>query len=289
MCAERQEIAVQRTHVHRRVGHALRTVQQHDGADGVRLRDHLRHRRQRAEHVGHLREGDELWLHRVEDARVGGEVQLALVGDGHVLDVGAGARRGKLPGHDVAVVLHLGQHDHVVFVEIGVGPGARDEVDGLGGVARVDDLAHAARIDEARDALARALIRGSSLLAQRIRAAMDVGVRRAREGVHGVEDLPRLLCGGGAIQKDQRLAMNLAGEDGEVRAGSEGLTHGEARQRRWGSGFDRLCHAAACSLPVSSEPHPLPLSGAERGCHPRPRYTVVAGAAASSFSPVSHS
>ena len=105
------------------------------------------------------------------------------------------------------MVLHLGQHDHVIFVEVGVGPGARHEIDRFSGVAGIDDFADAARVDEARDALTRSFIGRGRLLAQRIRAPMDIGVGGSGEAVHRVKDGDRLLRGGGAVQR--RVACRL--------------------------------------------------------------------------------
>ena len=46
-----------------------------------------------------------------------------------------------LPGHEVRVVLHLGEHDAVAGADVGVAPGAGDQVERLGRVADEDDLA----------------------------------------------------------------------------------------------------------------------------------------------------
>ena len=71
-------------------------------------------------------------------------------------------------------------------------PGLGDQVDGLGGAAHEDDLARRARVDEAPHRLARALEGRRGLLAQRVHAAMHVGVqvrlvvlRRARITARG--------------------------------------------------------------------------------------------------------
>ena len=54
----------------------------------------------------------------------------------------------------------------------------RDEVDPLGGVAREDDLARSAGVEERADALARRLVGVGRPLAQLVDAAVDVGVDR---------------------------------------------------------------------------------------------------------------
>src|SRR5262249_17348581 len=97
-------------------------------------------------------------------------------------------------------------------------PGARDEVDGLGGVARVDHFAHAAGVNELGDLLAGALVGGGGLLAECVDPAMYVGVARRGELGHRLQHLPGLLRGGRAVEEDERLAVDLARQDGKILA-----------------------------------------------------------------------
>ena len=53
-------------------------------------------------------------------------------------------------------------------------------------------------------------------LAQLVHAAMDVGVIQLVELVHGVQNHLRFLGGGGVIQIDQRLAVDVLIQYGEV-------------------------------------------------------------------------
>ena len=96
---------------------------------------------------------------------------------GATLSVRAGLLAHHLPGHDVGVVLERGDQDLVAGLEARPRVGLRDQVDRLGSAAHEDDLARRARIDEAPHALARALEGGRRRLAQRVHAAMHVGVR----------------------------------------------------------------------------------------------------------------
>ena len=82
VAGEGDEVGPDRPHVHRTVGDALRGVDQHPGAGGMCLARDLRHRIDRAEHVGDVDHGDQLHAaveHPVERL----EVELA-VGDRHV-------------------------------------------------------------------------------------------------------------------------------------------------------------------------------------------------------------
>ena len=56
------------------------------------------------------------------------EVELALVVERDHPEVGAGALRDVLPGHEVRVVLELGHEDDVARAEVDEPPGVGDEV-----------------------------------------------------------------------------------------------------------------------------------------------------------------
>ena len=69
------------------------------------------------------------------------EQQLAVVVERDDPELGAGAVRDVLPGHEVRVVLELGREHDVARAEVGEPPRVRDEVQRLGRVADEDDLA----------------------------------------------------------------------------------------------------------------------------------------------------
>ncbi len=67
-------------------------------------------------------------------------VELALLVERDHPERRAGAVRDVLPGHEVRVVLELGNDDDVARPEVDEPPRVRDEVQALGRVAREDDL-----------------------------------------------------------------------------------------------------------------------------------------------------
>ncbi len=73
-----------------------------------------------------------------------------------------------------------------------------------------------ARVDEAPYALARPLEGGGRGLAQGMHAAMHVGVGMGLVVFHRAQNRQRTLRGGGAVEVDERLAVDGAGEDREV-------------------------------------------------------------------------
>ena len=125
--------------------------------------------------VRHVGEGDQLGLQaqqHLEDV----EAEEAVVGDRDELEVAVLLLDEELPRDEVGVVLHLGQHDRVAAVDVPPAPRVGDEVDRLGRVAGEDDLVAVRGVDEARDLIAGRLVGRGRLLADRVDAAVDVGV-----------------------------------------------------------------------------------------------------------------
>ena len=72
------------------------------------------------EHVRHGREGERLGP--VEQAVEVGEVELAVLRERHPAQLDAPLGGEQVPGHDVGVVLHLGEHDDVAGARGSPGP-----------------------------------------------------------------------------------------------------------------------------------------------------------------------
>ena len=183
----------------------------------------------------------DLWVKATRRGRVRSStsqvsrIEAALVVEGHELQVGVLLLGQQLPGHQVGVVLELGQHDGVRAADVAPAPGVGHEVDGLRGVAHEDDLAAVRCADEARHLPAGALVGGRGLLADGVDAAMDVGAVAAVVGIHGLDHDARLEGRGGAVQVGQAAPAEVALEDGEVaadglRVEGPGCGHGVPRR-----------------------------------------------------------
>ncbi len=85
-------------------------------------------------------EGDEFHPARCEQFAQMRDVVPLLGVKAHGVNARTRALRDELPGHEVRVVLHYREHDLVTGLEVRGTPSARDEVDCLGGVARVHDF-----------------------------------------------------------------------------------------------------------------------------------------------------
>jgi hypothetical protein len=120
-----------------------------------------------------------------------------------------------LPGHDVGVMLEMRNEHLVARLEQGTTITLRDQIDGLGRAAHEHDLARRTGVDEARDALACALVQRRRFLAERVHTAMDVGMMHPLVFVHGRDDAAWALRGGAAVEISERFAVHRAGENRE--------------------------------------------------------------------------
>ncbi len=94
----------------------------------------------------------------------------------------AGLRRGELPRHDVRMMLELAHENLVAGAEQGAQIRLCDEVDRLGRAAHEHELPAARRVDERRDAVARALVGRGRAFGQRVHAAVHVRIVEAVVG-----------------------------------------------------------------------------------------------------------
>ena len=201
--AERQEVAAKRAHVHRQMRHALRAIHQHQRPGGVRPRDDLARsaaacparstaaRRRRAG-AGALRAGCSKAVH----------IQLAIVR--HAARSAAArwcAARRAARARDCC-----GAPSRVTS---SVSPGLRLASPQECATRLIASVAlrvkmtsrTLARVDETRNLLARALVGGGGLLAERVGAAVDVGVGLTLEAVHRREHLRGGFCEEAALSR----------------------------------------------------------------------------------------
>src|SRR5215204_5877503 len=115
------------------------------------------------------------------------------------------------------MVLHLRQQDDVIGGEMRRAPGAGDEVDRLGGVAREDDLVVTGGADEARDIITYTLVGSGRLLGERVNATMDIGIGGLVVVNERLDHLSRLLRGGGVVEIDETAPVDASRQDGKIR------------------------------------------------------------------------
>src|SRR5690606_13704830 len=146
---------------------------------------------------------------------VGVEAEAAVIGDRDHFQIYSGPVPQKLPGYDVGVVLHLGDH-HLVARLQAAAVAVSYQVDRLGDVAGQANLVVGAGVEEPRHLVAHSLVPLCELLAEVVRAAVDVRVARTVDLIHGLQYGRRLLRRGATTEVNQRLTMDLLLEDREV-------------------------------------------------------------------------
>ena len=93
------------------------------------------------------------------------------------------------PGHEVGVVLHVGEEHGVAWLEVVRPQRGGHQVDGLGGVLREDHFVFGVGCpDEAAHGDPGRFVAAVGLLGDRVDAAVDVGVGGLVVVVHGVEN-----------------------------------------------------------------------------------------------------
>ncbi len=125
----------------------------------------------------------------------------------------------------------------VARADVGVAPGAGDQVDRLGRVANEDHLAPVGGAEVVGDRRPRSLVGRRRLGRERVRAAVDVGVVGALVAVDRLDRGQHPLGAGAAVQVGDRLAVHLPLEGGK--GGADLLD----RERGGGS----LSSSAPCS------------------------------------------
>ena len=237
VAGEAVEVATDRLHIDAPVHRGLRAVEQHLRTMRVGERDDAFDRRNGAEHVRHMRDGDEADLAIGKLGLKVVHVEFAAVGDAADAKFVALVVAQHLPRDDVGVVFKFADQHRLAGLHHAAAPAMGDEVHRLGAVAGEDDLARVGGVEEAGRGGARFLIGIGGEFREPVSAAMDIGVGRFHAADHGVDHGARLLGRGAGIEEDQRAPPRL-----RLRQDREILP--DARDVE-GGGRQRVHHAAA--------------------------------------------
>ena len=104
------------------------------------------------------------------------ERERAILAHRHETQARAGSLRQELPRHEIAVVFHFGEQDHVSGPEKFSAPGLRDEVDAFRRPAGENDFVRTRRVEIARHALPCTFVGLGGARTQLVQTAMHIGV-----------------------------------------------------------------------------------------------------------------
>ena len=208
------EIGVDRLQVDGQLRDRLRAVDHNHRAGLVRARRDLLHWVDRPEHVRDVNHRQQLRLPSQQPfERLG--VELAVVDDRHVGELGSAVGAQQLPGDDVGVVLHLGQHHQIARVHVLATPGVGDQVQRRGRVGGEDRLLDG-RPEPLRDPRPGTLVELGRLDRERVHAAVHGRARMRVVARDRVDHRLRRLRGRSGIQVAQLTAIELPAQDREL-------------------------------------------------------------------------
>ena len=269
---EHGEVDIERAHVERQMRGRLTGIQQDERADSVGGGDQLLDRVDDAEHVGDVRDGDQL---RALGDLILIETERTVVVERDDPQRRAGACGELLPRDEVRVVLHLGRDDLIARAE----PEPRrraatadgrvrervgDEVDRLGGIGGPDDLVIVGT-DEPGHGRPGVFEHLGRLGRERVGAAVHGRVQRGGELSLGIQHGQRALRGRPGIEIDERMPVHLRLQDGEVLAEAEDLRVLQRSTGRGGSHPPSFSPAPACRARAVGRHPPVPTRRDEVG------------------------
>ncbi len=130
MAGEDVEIAIDVLHVHRQMHRALAAIDQDRNAARMGEPHDLLHRHDRAEHVRHMGDGDHLGARRKRGLEIL-KPEFAFRRHRNPFQLRAAPLAVEMPGHDVGMVLHDGEHDLVALADAHAAEGLRHQIDRL--------------------------------------------------------------------------------------------------------------------------------------------------------------
>lgn len=206
-----QKIGVESADIDSRVGYALGAVHQDERSGGMGLVNKGAQGIDRTEGIRDLGDGEQaapfaqqpLQLNRIEIARL---VEF------QETQFGPAPLRRHLPGHQVAVVLQLGDDDLIALSDMALRPAPGDEIDRLGGVAGEDDLLTAAGADERGHTAARRLVSRRRPLSKAVSPAVGIGIIAPVKLIDRLEDLTGPVRRGRTVQINQIAVFRLREE-----------------------------------------------------------------------------
>ena len=180
--------------------------------------DDLRYGRPHPKRVRLVGDRDELDVALTRDRVERVELEVAFVIDVEKPQRGPSLLGQHLPRHEVGVVLEHRRDDHVPGTTVLHAIRLGDEVERLSRIARKDHFAARRCVQQRGNGIACRFEGIRALHAERVDAAMHVGIRGGVEARHGVEHLLRLLRRRGRVEIGQWLSVQFSRENRKIGA-----------------------------------------------------------------------
>src|SRR6266487_6591102 len=162
-------------------------------------------------------EGKRLWVRRKQLRKLL-ERKPAIVAYWHEAQPDAHSFSQQLPWHQVAVMLHFREEDHVSSPKKFCAPRMRHKVYAFRSSARKHDFVRRRSVQVARHALARSFVSFRRTRAQLVKPTMHVGVFVLVVMPKRIDYRPRFLRRRGTVKVDQGMTTRLFAEDREILA-----------------------------------------------------------------------
>ncbi len=208
VAGEGVEVAADGLHIYLEVGHCLGAVDQGQGTDRLGGRHYLLNWIDGTEGIGDVGHAHQAgtWS---QHGQIGGHVEITPLIEGDDPDHGAGALGDQLPGDDVGVMLQGAEYDFIPRPQLAHPPALGHQIDRLRGAAGPDHLVAARGIDKAGHRLAGIFEGPGGPAAQCVGGTVYVGVVGSIVVIDRIQHRLRFLGGGGVVQIDQRVAVDL--------------------------------------------------------------------------------
>ena len=209
------EVHSERLDVDRHVIRGLRAIG--EDRDAARVSDphdvgNRIYRPQRVGHVRHRHHPRALGQQRIELV----DQELPAVVHRQHAKPGAALLADELPGNDVRVMLHCGDHHFVAWLKRRPDERGGHEVDALGGVSGEDDLPVAGGVEEPPDLRPCAVVRRRRQLTEGVHATVHVRVDVGVVARQRVEHNLRLLRRRRVVEIDEWMTVHLPAQDREI-------------------------------------------------------------------------
>ncbi len=226
MTGKGEKVTAERFHVDCEMRHRLGGIDEHDGALLFGESGHCHNRMDGAKGIRDPAESEDFGA-LVEQGLEGVLIEHAVIIAGDDFENRTSAFAGHLPWDDVRVVFEGRDENFIARLE-SCAQAVGGEVDRVGAAASENQLIRIGATEVGGDRFSGSFIGCSRGAGEGVGAAVDVGIDGFVVGARGIEDGEWFLGGGGIVQIDQGLAVDLLVQNGKLFARWQEMTHAQS-------------------------------------------------------------